>query len=326
MESPSYSIVIPVYKRVFGFREALQSALNVKGCQEIVVVDDNSDHEQFRAIVDALGEDRIKYHKNEKNLGIFGNWNRGIELAQGDFVSVLCSDDVIEPDACEEFQRAYAADPAIDVFFGSFCTFTDTPDRHGTHRSFPAGKMDGLDLIADAVHNGPGFSVLSIIRRTTARRYPFVAKPHSGNDWLWIYGNASSFNLHSAGRPINYWRRHPDQDASKSQSVTTDCWPLMYQRMEQQLRAAKHPLADKARNRARGVILSWLLNDYANRANYFPRLRGSEADSNEFLRAAKEIIVRDWMLSGLLNSEKGSAFFYQLGRIARKLGYYPATF
>jgi len=95
--------------------------------------------------------------------------------------------------------------------------------------------------------------------------------------------------------------------------------------MAQQLREARHPLADKALIRARGVILSWLLNDYAQRAGYFPRLRGAEADSNEFLGAAKEIIARDWLLSRLLNSEKSSALFYQLGRIARKLGYYPVS-
>jgi len=323
MKAPTYSIVIPVYNRLFGFHEALKSALNVSGCQQIIVVDNNSDHEQFRDIVDSVNDSRIKYHRNEKNFGMFGNWNRGIELAEGEFVSILCSDDIIEQDAYNLFLNAYLTNPEVDVYFGSFCTFADSPAQMVTHRKFPDGKMAAVDLIADAVNNGPGFPVLSVIKRSTALKFPFVAVPHSGNDWLWIYGNASSFNLHAVSRPISYWRRHPDQDAAKSQSISTDCWPMMYKLMEQQLRSADHPLADKALRRAKGVILSWLLNDYETRVSYFPRLCGAEASSNCFIHAALEIIKDDWMLSGLLKSTKGSLFFYNIGRIARKSGYYP---
>lgn len=311
--------------RVFGFRQALGSALGVDGCQEIIVVDDNSDHDEFRAIVESFGDSRIKYHKNEKNVGLFANWNRGIELAQGEFVSVLCSDDVIAPDAYSGFAAAYATDPELDVYFGSLCTFTDDPDKPTTFRTFAEGKMSSLDLMADAVINGPGFSVLSIIRRATALKHPFVSRPHSGNDWLWIYGNAAFFKLHATNRPINYWRKHPDQDAVKSQSITTDCWPLMYRLIEEQLRSAGHPLAKGAQRRAKGIILSWLLNDHVDRKGYFARLQSDESRSNHFLQAAMEMIDADWLLSGLLKSKPGSRLYYNIGRALRKTGLYPPS-
>lgn len=325
MKTPTYSIVIPVYMRVFGFHQALASALAVTGCQEVVVVDDNSDHDEFRTIAESFGDPRIKFHKNTKNAGLFANWNKGIELAQGEFVSVLCSDDVIEADAYERFAAAYAIDPELDVFFGSFCTFTDDPTQPTTFRTFPKGKMAPLDLMADAVIHGPGFSVLSIIRRATALKFPFLSKPHSGNDWLWIYGNAASFKLHATDRPINYWRRHADQDAAKSQSTTMDCWPLMYRLMEQQLRSAGHPLADRASRRAKGIILNWLLNDYAARNGYFPRLRGDDAKSHPFLQVAREIVDGDWVLRGLLASRPESRLHFTIGRMFRKMGFYPAA-
>lgn len=325
IKTPTYSIVIPVYKRVFGFHDALESALNVTGCQEVVVVDDNSDHEEFLDICNSFNDERVKYHRNEQNIGLFGNWNKGIELSAGEFVSVLCSDDIIAADAYNLFLNAYEKDPEMDVFFGSFCTFTTSTDQIITHRSFPDGRMEAADLIKDAVEHGPGFSVLSVIRKSAVLQYPFVAKPHSGNDWLWIYGNASSLKLHAVSRPINFWRRHPDQDAAKSQSITTDCWPLMYIQMEEQLKQLNNNLADKAVNRAKGIVLSWLLNDHVKRESYFLRLNSAEAESNYFLAAAIEIIKGDWLLSGLLKSKKGSSFYYNMGRIARKTAYYPAT-
>jgi glycosyltransferase involved in cell wall biosynthesis len=322
---PKYSIVIPVYKRIFGFNEALESALNVEGCQEIIVVDDNSDHNEFQEICESFGDERIRYSKNEFNIGLFGNWNKGIDLSTGEFVSILCSDDLIEKDAYQLFLDAYKINPSVDVFFGSFSTFVQSPADAVLHREFPDGKMDPVDLMKDAVENGPGFSVLSIIRKSTVQKLPFVAKPHSGNDWLWIYGNASALNLHAISRPINFWRRHPDQDASKSQSITTDCWPLMFLQMEKQLAVKNPSLSNGARKRAKGVVLSWLLNDYVKRDSYYPRLHGEESKTNYFLQNALTLIESDWLLKGLLNAKTGSGFYYNIARLIRKCSIYPAS-
>ena len=95
--------------------------------------------------------------------------------------------------------------------------------------------------------------------------------------------------------------------------------------MSEQLASAGHPLSNKALQRARGVILNWLLNDHESRSGYFARLRGEEAESNMFLAAALEIIKGDRVLSGLLNSEKNSSFYFNTGRMLRKAGYYPIT-
>lgn len=326
MMPPEYSIVMPVYRRVYGFEEALQSARDVTGCTEILVVDDNSDHGEFEAICRAAGDPRVRYVRNEANIGLFGNWNRGIELARGRFVSVLCSDDLICPDAYTRFLEAYRADPAIDVFFGSFCTFSRHVDDAVLLRRFPAGPMKWTDLVADAIDHGPAFSVLSIIRRSKALQMPFVAHPHSGNDWLWIYGNAAQLRLQADDRPINYWRRHPDQDAEISHRITTDCWPLMYVKMAQQLRAVGDPRAKQAMRCAQGVVLNWLLNDYRERDNHYPRLLDDDARSHLFLSAALDVVGTRGLLAGLLRRRRGAALYYHLGRIARKLRYYPSPF
>jgi glycosyltransferase involved in cell wall biosynthesis len=326
MISPDYSIVMPVYRRIYGFEEALRSARNVVGCTEIVVVDDHSDHDDFESICRATGDSRIRYVKNETNIGLFGNWNRGIELARGEFVSVLCSDDLVVADAYTRFLEAYRADPAIDVYFGTFCTFTKVVEDAIVLREFPPGPMPWKDLVAEAIDHGPGFPVLSIIRRSKALEMPFVARPHSGNDWLWIYSNASRLRLHADGQAINYWRRHPNQDAALSQPITTDCWLLMYLNMAEQLRAVGDPRADKAMRCARGVVLNWLLNEYQQRDNYYPRLLDDGAKSNLFLSATLDVVRDDWLLRGLLRARPGESLYYNLGRIARKIRYYPSPF
>lgn len=323
MNLPNYSIVIPVYRRVFGFQEALNSALAVDGCQEVLVLDDNSDHDEFRKIVEATNNPKARYLRNSENQGLFGNWNKGVQTASGEFVSILCSDDIVAPDAFQLFANAYRSDPQLDVFFGSFCTFNDSIDSAVTSRVYPKGPMSSLDLIADAVRNGPLFPVLHISRRSKLLELPFVAKPHSGNDWHWIYANATALRLHAVDKPVNYWRRHPDQDAAVSSAITTDCWPLMFLEMTRQLRDNHHPLEAAALRRAKGIVLKWLLNDHRSQESYVRRLRSPDAQSNLFLRAALELARDDWLLSRLLDAGPTDNLYYNIGRFFRKIGYYP---
>ena len=324
MNLPTYSIIIPVYRRVLGFPEALGSALAVDGCQEVLVLDDNSDHDQFRRFVEAANNPKARYIRNDVNHGLFGNWNRGVQLASGEFVSVLCSDDLVAPDAFRLFAQAYQGDPQLDVFFGPFCTFHETLDSATAYKTYPAGPMASLDLIADAVHSGPCFPVMHISRRSKLLQYPFVARPHSGNDWLWIYANATALRLHATEKPINYWRRHPPQDGSTSQAVTMDCWPMMYLAMAEQLREHRHPLERAARRRAKGLVLTWLLNGHRGQDGYLRRLRDPDARSNIFLQSALELIRSDWLLSRLLDAPADERIYYNMGRVLRKMAYYPS--
>lgn len=324
MKAPTYSICIPVYNRTLGFLEAINSALKVEGCTEIVVVDDNSSHEKFKELCCSLNDPKIKYYRNQTNLGLFGNWNKCIQLANSAFVSILCSDDLVEKDCYILFLNAYRANPSLDVFFGSFCTFSQSIEDKQVIREFSSGPCNAVNLLEDVVRNGPAFPVFSIMKRDTLLKYPFVSTPHSGNDWLWIYSHAMHLNLHAIDRPINYWRRHVDQDAHRSQSITTDCWPLMYIHVSEQLKEAGSNLANKALRRAKGVVLSWLLNHYKKKDGYFKRLGDEEYRSNDFIKAAREIIKGSWLLSNLLYSKRISFFYYNLGRFVRKIKYYPA--
>jgi hypothetical protein len=321
---PGLTIAIPVFERVLGFEEALQSAIEVRECNEIVVVDDVSSHDEFKHICSAKEDERIRYVRNINNLGLFGNWNECVRLASGDFISILCSDDIINPMIYKWFEEAITKKPDIDVFFGAFAVFNTSVSEARIGRIYPTGPISSQKLLEDAVEKGPAFPVLSVIRRSKLIEFPFVATPHSGNDWLWIYSNASNMNLYVDSRPLSYWRRHPNQDSKTSQSITTDCWPLMFSNIAQQLAKYGSQKAKEANARAIGVILSWLLND-KNKQSYYKRLQGPEAVTNFFLSKAKSIADQNWLLSAMLRAKTMQPVYYTLGRVFRKLRLYPNT-
>jgi hypothetical protein len=134
-----------------------------------------------------------------------------------------------------------------------------------------------------------------------------------------------SLNLYAVAQTINYWRRHPDQDAVKSQSITTDCWPLMFILASKQLSSVDKSLSNKAVRRAKGVVLSWLINDYKSRTVYYHRILNAEKTTNYFITESHKLIESDWLLRNLLNASTSSSLYYNIGRLLRKSGYYPAS-
>ncbi|MFZ7131943.1 MAG: glycosyltransferase family 2 protein [Eubacteriales bacterium] len=103
--SPLVSIVIPTYQRTKELKDAINSAINqqkYEGCYEVIIVDNNSsitcinEMTQFLSKI-AYKNINIKYYQNSENIGMFGNWNRCVELSEGEWISFLHDDDVLHP-------------------------------------------------------------------------------------------------------------------------------------------------------------------------------------------------------------------------------------
>lgn len=104
IKEPLFSIIIPVYKRYDTFRKALLSAINqdFKLNYEIIIVDNSEIFDPSSENLKTVREvncDKVLYYVNEKNIGLFGNWNRGISKARGKYVTFCHDDDVLLNDA-----------------------------------------------------------------------------------------------------------------------------------------------------------------------------------------------------------------------------------
>ncbi len=92
---PKVSVCVPVYNPGPYLRPALESVLAQDFDDfEVVVVDDCS-IEPVHEIVKGLGNQRISLHTNPHNLGLVGNWNRCLALAQGEYVTIFHQDDLM---------------------------------------------------------------------------------------------------------------------------------------------------------------------------------------------------------------------------------------
>jgi glycosyltransferase involved in cell wall biosynthesis len=100
--SPELSIVIPTYKRLRLLKEAIKSALaqNTSVSFEIIVVDNCQESETGQLVeemIRAFGSNKLSLYRNDENIGMFGNWNRCIQLARAEWLTILNDDDRLEP-------------------------------------------------------------------------------------------------------------------------------------------------------------------------------------------------------------------------------------
>lgn len=115
---PLVTIAIPTFNRVDTLRQALQSALNQEyDDYEVIVVDNNpvrgDETELF--MLTMCGCDNLSYYKNEKNIGLYGNWNRCFELSRTKWVTLLHDDDYYFPEYLSTMMGTLENNPDIDA-------------------------------------------------------------------------------------------------------------------------------------------------------------------------------------------------------------------
>ena len=94
------TIAIPTYKRFDTLIEAIKSAAaQSDGPPADIIVVDNEGHgtkpEAVREALRNITPIRIRYFVNSSNLGMFGNWNRCIELCETEWLTILNDDDIL---------------------------------------------------------------------------------------------------------------------------------------------------------------------------------------------------------------------------------------
>ncbi len=105
MNNPLISICIPTYNGQNYLIQCLDSVVHQTFTNyEIIICDDGSVDSTITMVDDyALKYPNIIFYKNEKNLGLVGNWNKCIELAKGEWIKFVFQDDYISTECLQEF-------------------------------------------------------------------------------------------------------------------------------------------------------------------------------------------------------------------------------
>ena len=112
---PKASIVIPVYNQIRFTLACLHSIFANAGRDdyEIIISDDNSTDQTFDVFKNNFP--RVRYFRNEKNLGFLRNCNNAAQKILGQYIIFLNNDTVVCPGWLDELMKTLDKEPSVGV-------------------------------------------------------------------------------------------------------------------------------------------------------------------------------------------------------------------
>jgi len=176
------SVILPIFNAEKYLSEAIASILNQTYSDlELIAIDDGSTDESLN-ILKSFIDPRIIIIQNKKNLGIIRTLNKGIDLANGEFIARMDADDISLPTRFEKQVNLLDNNPDIGVcstwleFFGNSNETIKFPEKHEEiHFRFLLGVQVG--------------HANSMIRRAVLEKYNVRYNelfPHSEDTNLWV--------------------------------------------------------------------------------------------------------------------------------------------
>lgn len=115
-KEPKVSVLMPIYKtKEEHLREAIDSILSQTFEDFEFLILDDCPEDNREEIVKSYNDKRIKYIKNEHNLGITPSRNKLIDMAKGEYLAVMDHDDISLPKRFEKQVAYLDANPSVGV-------------------------------------------------------------------------------------------------------------------------------------------------------------------------------------------------------------------
>lgn len=227
---PRISVVVPTYNYARYLPQRIASILNQSlPVWEIILLDDASSDDSVEVAQKLLQNSSVRYRiiRNRKNSGgVFKQWKKGVDLAEGDLVWIAEADDWAAHDFLEKVGRPFLDNPDIvlsytqshqvsgesEILCPHYLDYVADVDPQKWRRPF---VRDGLEELAEglsvknAIPNVSGVlfrrDALSDVLRKHLRE---IASFRVAGDWCAYAHLAALGKIAFDPRPLNYHRRH----------------------------------------------------------------------------------------------------------------------
>lgn len=179
--APLVSVIMPAYNAEKYIEEAVSSVLSqtYKNWELLILDDCSSDCTAEIAEYFASLDTRIRLLRNPQNMGVAKTRNRGFDIAKGEWIALLDSDDVWHSDKLEK-QLAVAGRAGADIIYCSYALVNES----GAHLSdYIVPETTSYDAMLRE-------SVLScstvLLRQLILREHHFSAEHYHEDYALWL--------------------------------------------------------------------------------------------------------------------------------------------
>lgn len=242
--TPLVTIAVPVYNGENYMTQALDSILNQTFTDFEVIISDNCSTDSTPEIARAYAErdPRVRYHRNERNVGANPNFNQTVGMARGRYFKWAAHDDVLAPTYLERCVAELEADPSVvlahsytrlinrdgsDVPLDEHTIFTDNGgviyvgmDARDRQLDSPRASVRFREII---LRTDWCYEIFGVLRLDVLRQTPLITD-YYGADKSLLAEMATRGRYAIVPEPLFYNRRHEEQSMSQISTEQRTSW------------------------------------------------------------------------------------------------------
>jgi len=198
-------------------RETLDSILAQTFTDFELIISDNASTDQTEEICReyALRDKRIRYYRNDKNLGIARNFNRAFELSQGQYFQWTSHDDLYDQTYLEKCVEVLDNCPAVvlchaqaQIIDGTGQFLFDEGYKLRTNSTFVGHRFG--DLICASHHQHRGLEQFGVIRASALKETALFGY-YAHADRVMLAKLTLIGQFHQIPEPLFFYRDHTTQ-------------------------------------------------------------------------------------------------------------------
>ncbi|HEY8468160.1 MAG TPA: glycosyltransferase family 2 protein [Longimicrobiales bacterium] len=212
--APTVSLGLPVYNGERYLEETIESILRQSYTDFELIISDNASTDRTEEICRRFvrRDGRVRYRRNERNIGAAPNYNLTFQLARGRYFKWVAHDDLYEPTFLERCVAALDSDPEVVLAYAAAVDI----DEHGRF----LGNVD-FDLHVDAPHaherfrylvciNHSCLPIFGVIRADVLRKTPLMGS-YVASDRVLLAELALHGRFHEIPERLFLHREHPQR-------------------------------------------------------------------------------------------------------------------
>ncbi|NBS17125.1 MAG: glycosyltransferase [Gammaproteobacteria bacterium] len=260
---PRVSVLIPSYQHAAYLRGAVESVLQQTFSDlELIVIDDASKDDSWDVLT-SMDDARLRLFRHETTQGAHRTLNEAIELARGDFIAILNSDDLYLEDRLEALVAEAIKTDRPDVFIFTDIAFMDGQGRSQEDHPRALGYMKLLEEARNRrVEDGFLQGNLAVTtsnfffsRSLFVKVGPFHNLRYT-HDWDWVMRASLEVPLDWLHRPLLRYRVHGTNTLSED-----DLWRHIQENSLIQAKALIRFKAEGSPDRLRERLSALLCNE-----------------------------------------------------------------
>lgn len=223
MSNILFSVVIPTYNRANLIMETLDSVFKqTYPYYEVLVIDNCSTDNTEEVLRPLIQQQKILFIKNKNNNERSYSRNVGLRNANGDYLTLLDSDDFLLPDCLKDASEYIKDNPDVKVFHNFSVLVNDSHELVYKLR-YPSIKNQYKALCRGNFMSAiGGFMAKEIYQQFLFNEDPKMTGSEDYEFWFWVFASYRVGRIHKINSEI---REHP------ARSVNIDAYDhLNYQR------------------------------------------------------------------------------------------------